>query len=527
MRTELLPLWQNGRPLEVVSIPSEWEGQEATLGVVDAEHHRSVWVGFSPTPTRVEHAIRDLARVEVGEIPARYGAWVGSSLRPKAIGGVSDTQRRVGLLHCSSHEPLNLFVLGLARRDAVADLLAARPDLGPACTVGDPIWDEGAWAVEVVLHDGAHLDSVAAALAELGGELLLDEASQHLESRRALGVERLDRIDAATMREGSADLRDTDGQYGPRRGVENWRFEWQPAEWEHPAITWDNLELNVRDTPLPQLPYPLRQRAAAGRLLRGAFAELGRAWRRTHAPTAEERRADPAAPGVGAGRGHVRPDAPAEVVEYLGQRADEAGVVLLPPELFAVSGRWCADGAHVRAAGGAWFRVVDEERALRAEAHGLDRRTKISPRLSRPQSRQLLSAFYVACIARTPDPVRMLAARLVLYHYLVQRGYTARFLGKYDQRGCFVGNGSRLRKFKRLQQYDIQRLPSAVLNRFLEREGSHDGATIEKRVRVKGSRSKYKSKAARAGSEPYVPVKRMRRSQEAERSMLQAPSDRR
>ena len=77
---------------------------------------------------------------------------------------------------------------------------------------------------------------------------------------------------------------------------------------------------------------------------------------------------------------------------------------------------------------------------------------------------------------------------LILFHYMVQRGYTARWLGKYVQEANHIGNGNTFRVFSRMQQYAPHRLPTAVLNRLLGRAGRLRGrGAVDDRVRVRGA----------------------------------------
>jgi hypothetical protein len=93
---------------------------------------------------------------------------------------------------------------------------------------------------------------------------------------------------------------------------------------------------------------------------------------------------------------------------------------------------------------------------------------------------------------------------------MVQRGYTARWLGKYEQAAHHVGNGDSFRAFRAMRQYEPSNLPTRVLNRLCSRDGvlSNRGS--------KGSRSKYKSNRAR-----YVPQRRLGRSAEDERRLCE------
>ena len=125
---------------------------------------------------------------------------------------------------------------------------------------------------------------------------------------------------------------------------------------------------------------------------------------------------------------------------------------------------------------------------------------KVTASLSKAQSEQLVTAFYLVVVERVDDPVVRCAAALVMFRYLVECGYMARWIGTYNQKADFVGNGTRTRSFLRLAQYDPSRIPTKVLNRILTKEGDLKGRGS------KGSRSKYVRKKER-----YVPKQRMRK----------------
>lgn len=131
---------------------------------------------------------------------------------------------------------------------------------------------------------------------------------------------------------------------------------------------------------------------------------------------------------------------------------------------------------------------------------GTPKKRKVSAGLSRAQSIQLMDAFYSLCVERVDDPLQVHATSLVMFHYMLRQGYTARWLGKYQQEARFIGNGMDIRKFRRLTQYDPHRLPASVLNKMMQRSG------VVKGKGGKGSRSKYVDK-----SERYVPKQRVSR----------------
>lgn len=379
VRTQTLPPLNGGRAFVVVRLDDE-----GRLGVVD-DDTRGVWVEEAYVPTRVTDGRHKLPRVDLPSFPTHYGAW-----QPKSIGGLSKTMRRVGALRAAPKTAglVSLFAVRAPSASAVADALRG----SEVATAGDPAWDaEYGHVTEVVVHDAADLEHAAAVVARAGATPVLEDAK--VNARRALGIERLDRIESSATRVEEEE----DELYGPRRGNDNWRFPWLPAGWRVP-ITWDHMIANVRDVQdVAALSQPLRQHVARARL-----------------PT-------------------------------------------------------CEDAA---------------ERAALAR-HAPSSTRYVSASLSYAQAKQLIEAFYLLTVERVRDPEVVHALRLVLYRYMIERGYTARWTGKYDQLAQYVGNGDRFRSFARLSQYDPHRLPAPVLNKLLGRDGRLRGRGS------KGSRSKY------------------------------------
>lgn len=132
----------------------------------------------------------------------------------------------------------------------------------------------------------------------------------------------------------------------------------------------------------------------------------------------------------------------------------------------------------------------------------------VSAGLTPAQSRQLIEAFYALSVECHGDSEIKHVASLILFRYMVECGYTARWLGKYRQDAEHLGNGERIRRFKRLDQYDPERLPVHVLNQIVQRTGRLHGRGS------KGSRSRYGPLGKR-----YVPTRRMYRSSVDEHTM--------
>ena len=345
--------------------------------------------------------------------------------------------------------------------------------------------------VEVVVYRPEDVALVAARVARAGAHPLLEDPAIPL---ARLGIERLDRIPCHSV--GDAD----DEQCGMKRGKEDWDFSWVPDGWT-PPLTWDALVANVADEdPLALLAQPLRSHVARWRLARGAHAALGTRWLPCAPPTERELALQEEAHPF-AMRRVLRGCEALEAHLATWTELDEADLAaLVPPDL--------TPQTIVRATDGQWYRPEDPRRALEAHLRPGGGRW-VSATLSSAQSRQLLEAFYLLRVERVEDPTLVRALRLLLFHYLRGRGYMARWVGKYVQEARFVGNGDRFRAFRRLTQYAPHKLPAPVLSRMCLRDG--------RRVTrgSKGSRSKYAARAER-----YVPVKRIRRTEEDEEFML-------
>lgn len=147
----------------------------------------------------------------------------------------------------------------------------------------------------------------------------------------------------------------------------------------------------------------------------------------------------------------------------------------------------------------------EEKAALRMH---IPKKRLVSAGLTDAQSKQLIRAFYLLTVERVTDPSVAHALGLILYRYMSERGYTARWLGKYAQEARHVGNGDDTRHFASLTQYDPHRLPSDVITALCQRDGKLKGRGS------KGSRSKYIDKSQR-----YKPKRRLTRSAEEEAKM--------
>jgi hypothetical protein len=253
---------------------------------------------------------------------------------------------------------------------------------------------------------------------------------------------------------------------------------------------------NVDDAcPIHDIPQPLRQHVARARLARGQFPHVGSKWTRTTPPSTDELKWNAESTPTDA----APPPLPFRRVVTLSE-ADTAKIDTDEP-LEA-----CVDLRTLANVDGVWYRPCDTRRFL--EQH-IPTKRWVSGRLDSQQSKQLIEAFYLLTVERVTDPLIHKAVRLILFHYMKERGYTARWMGKYEQDGRHVGNGDTFRRFSRLQQYAPHRLPTEVLNRLCDKNGKlHNRGS-------KGSRSKYCGSQSR----PYVPKHRLVRTADDERRM--------
>lgn len=490
-RFRTLPPFNASRPLRVVRYA------DGALGIVDEAHSR-VWHGEDVTSTR---DARPATEVVLPTIPNHYGKFV-----PKAIGGVSKTVRRVGCIrtHAKHRGALVVFATRLPSEDALVEALRPYGDDALACTVGDVERDDEYGLVcEVVVHEPADVDCVCAIIARCGATPILEDPSAN--ALRGLGVERLDRIDAKVVLR-DEDEEDENAAYGVRRGTDNWRFAWMPAEWRRVPITWDHQVDNfLHYDDLEALSQPLRQHVARERLRREMHDPMGSHWRRAETPpTAREL-------AWAAEHPHETPPPPLRAIldcAPLARALAEYGAncVVAASDLESW-GLWI-DSVRVlvRDEGSdIWYRPRDTRNMLTMNIPG---RRLVSAALTCEQSEQIITAFYLLSIERVPEPLLRRAAQLLLHRYMLERGYTSKYMGKYKQDALYIGNSNSFRHFRRLAQYAPDRLPAVVLNKLCARDG---------RLRnkgSKGSRSKYRTVGR------YVPKRRLQRTLDDEERMI-------
>jgi hypothetical protein len=396
--------------------------------------------------------------------PDQYGSW-----ESKLIGGVSSTVRRVGCI-TSSHPSSCIIVFSLNTPSEVS-LASSLSQFGDSVTVGDAERnDEYGVVVEVIVHSSGDVSKVCACIAREGGIPLLE--NDDMNDKRAIGVERLDRVDD-----------------GFKRGISNWKFCWAPEIWKKPPITWDFLVDNCLDDDnldVFRLSLPLKQHVAE-RLVHDNNLKIGCRWVQVDRSRASEHKGWP-----------LLRDAHRELCSFL-----ESGRMFFSSKMLEKWGcKFATFNVLLETDTGKIFRPRDVQSMLKNVLS--TQRCHVSCALSLQQSKQVVSAFYTLCIESASNTEVRSACASVLIGYMMERGYTARWMGKYVQNASFIGNGDTFRRFKRLVQYDPERLPSSVLNKILDANG------VLKLKGSKGSRSKYKRKGK------YVPVKKVKRKFEDE-----------
>lgn len=477
--TKTLTAFNNGRVLKVVQLP------DGKLGVID-DAHLKVWVEHDWASVWMP-GIKDLPAVSIPEIPSAYGTW-----DKKSIGGVSWTVRRIGLLRGSIKfkGAFVVFAVHVPEKTTVVKTLEHLD----GCCIGQTEEDDDFGIVnEIVVYHHSGVSQICALLARAGCTVMLEDASMN--AHRCLAVERMDRIPSKAM---DKEI-DDDDAYGLRRGSDNWRFPWLPSGWKHVPITWDHLVANVLDTTRPEdiesIPQPLRQHVAAERIRQYHFQPIGTRWKKTHAPSSMEL------------LGSEPPNSLSRVV----WKDPPASLRANPREEHSNLPEEASLQKIFQADDGEWYRPVDTRRFLQKH---IPPKRFVSAALSTEQSKQLLTCFYLLVVEEVNDVQTRHAAALILFQYFKERGYTARWLGKYVQDAGHVGNGENFRKFVRLSQYAPERLPKEVLEKLCGKNGRlvNRGS--------KGSRSKYKPKNAR-----YIPRRRLKRTRDDEQDMMEGKQE--
>ena len=477
MPQTVLKPFMGGNVLEVVRLPPQ-DGLEERLGVLSDDNR--VWIERDLQSTHF--ADRDsLEKVELPSFPPEYGEWKYTS-----IGGVSKTVRRVNIIRAGSRAvgPIHVFAIRCPHIRSIPDMLGSSTDV---CEIGEPQFVDDTYGVvtEIKIEKPEHLAHVCALVSKAGCTVLLSRKED--DARRCIGVERLDRIGAEVVC-GTDMYEENDGIYGLRRGNDNWMFPFIPDGWRVP-ITWDHMVDNVIHEDLRNIPQPLLQHVAKRLLTTGKFRRIGSVWNATRLTDAEAHHPTSMRSVL---------STPSDALVAWIRKGHEGAE--LPPEV--------TDDITLRTivkVDGTWFEPKDTSASLKK----LCVTRKVSAALDRRQSQQLITAFFFLCIERRQSPIVNHAFILIMYHYMKERGYTSRWMGKYEQLANHIGNGDNFRNFTRLETYRPHLLPADVLNKLCASDGklrSRGG---------KGSRSKYKS-----GKKRYVPKRRLTRSRDDETRMV-------
>lgn len=476
-----------GLPLRVVR-----DVLRGRMGVRDPDRANHVWWETDLESSEVEDA-SCLEAVEVPAIPEHYGEW-----KSTAIGGVSKTVRRVGILRANPKHAGPATVFSIRGPDALTVKEALEAQCPGDVQVVDVQEDaEYGHVTEVLIPDPvADAARVCAIISRAGGTPVFEDPA--VDAERGLGVERLDRIE----------VHGTDTTAGLKRGCENWQFSFLPSEWSDVPITWEHLARNCRDAAVEHLPQPLRQHVAQLRLAEIDAEPLGGedwCWSGPVAPATESELA----------RSRQCDGKPPPLpMRWILEDEKNAIAEMSAATLKAHGWRMLRRDPET----GMWMRLHRPEREKYERHIGVKR--WVSAALSDAQSKQLVEAYYLTSVecsstgsaaSSTAPSCGLRAAGLVQFRYMVLRGYMGRWIGKYRQQALHIGNGNTFRTFRgSLTQYGVRsEVPAPVINRLVGVDGKYHPRGS------KGSRSKH----ARNPIKRYVPRRVLRRRQEDERAM--------
>lgn len=464
-------------------------GEEGDLGVVDSCRRR-VWIGNSLLSVPVDESTT--SGVDIPCIPEHYGSW-----RDTSIGGLSDTVRRDGILHANPKQRDAVVLFVTHAPDNLATITESLDAWGVGYAMGDLEEMDGyGRVVELIIYEPSDLSRTAAIVARSGATPILEDAN--VDARRAIGIERLDRIDAQIVSRGTNMEHDTEEAYGVRRGRENWRFPWIPDSWTRVPLTLDHMVENLLHEDISTIPQPICQHVARRRLELELYDRMGTLWVRSeHPPTEYERTAGP----------NVRYPHRIVIQNPSLRTCLSSGRFTITMDELREWGLEQVDHARylIQSDDGTWYRPRDIRNQLLSH---IPRQRWVSCALSDVQSKQLCTCFFLLMVEGVRDDELRRAIHLILYRYMVERGYTSRRMGKYTQDAMHIGNGDEFRPFRRLQQYAPERLPTAVLSKLCGRDGRL------KNRGSKGTRSKYRT------VNRYQPTRRLKRSREDEESMV-------
>lgn len=481
-RTRILPSLNGGHPLCVRRMA------DGSLCIPDANTNK-VWVERELV-ARLERGTRNMPIVVLPHMPEAYGEW-----KTKSIGGVSLTERRVNIVRATgSSRALTLFAIEGQDADSVKRVVEEGAGEEVAEVKTQFLTEDFGHTTEILVHHAEDVHFVAALVARAGATPMLEDANA--DAQRPLGIERLDRIECEKIAAQDNRVVEDGDAYGCRRGGENWNYPWLPEGWTLP-LTWDHMVNNIPDdVPLRDLPSPLCQHVARHRLERAQHAPIGSKWTPHASLTKEAVRQCP--------MWDLLEDVDSAFLESLKEgRTEFSDEEVCQWGLNNVN----PDRAIVVLGNGQCFRPVDTRRTL---TRWIPAVREVSAALQSAQSHQLIEAFYLLTVERLQQPEEVVRAlELIMFRYMFERGYTARWMGKYTQNAAHVGNGKRFRKFLSLHQYRSDLLPANVLNKLCGRDGKLKGRGS------KGSRSKYPV----PGNKRYRPSHRFERSEEDEEQM--------
>lgn len=478
--TKTLPPFNNSKPLQVVILEDGYDAKGLPrMGIID-ESRLLVWKEHDLAPSRV-YPFRQLLKVALPCFPELYGSWLHTS-----IGGISATVRRVGLVNPIplGTDPITIFAINAPVANAFDNVFLEECHAG--IKVMDSIYNETHGHVtELRVAPFQDISHVAAMIVQLGATPIV----QGYPAKRSIGIERLDRIGAEIVTTKQM-VRESDEIYGLRRGCWNWNFGWLPQGWTVP-ITWDHMVQNVYKTAvLADLSQPLLQHVA--KYLLKNQPTIGGKWIQTNlSPLAEEL------------SWNVKEEPPYPLRKLITLDTSDQERVLMGMYTLQPS----TNMHTLTQIQGEWYRPYNSTQQFLKH---IPSKRYVSAALSAAQSKQLIESFYFVNILQTQDPLVQKAFGLILYQYMKEKGYTARWMGKYDQGACHIGNGDSFRVFQNLEQYNPHTLPVNVLNKLC----GLDGKLINKGS--KGSRSKYRQ----SNKDVYVPGRRLKRTRDDEQKMV-------
>tara|TARA_B110001450_G_scaffold257061_1_gene290803 strand:- start:3928 stop:5379 length:1452 start_codon:yes stop_codon:yes gene_type:complete len=476
--------FNDGLPLQVVRC-----NEGSCLGVIDASRRR-LWVE-NELPSRAP-ALTTSYTVNIPSIPEHYGMWHDTS-----IGGLSDTVRRTGILQANPKHKGAVVVFATHVPEDLHALISMLDSWELGYAMGDVEEMEGYGSVvEIVVYDPAHLSRVAAIVARVGATPILEDTN--VDARRSIGIERLDRIEAKIVSRDTNMEHENEDAYGVRRGRENWRFPWVPTTWTRVPLTLDHMVENLLQDDISCISQPLCQHVARRRLELGLYDRMGTLWVRSeHPPTEYELN----------GGSNVRyPHRNVIHNDSLRRCLSDGRTTITVDEL----NTWNLEHVdHARylieTDNGTWYRPRDTRNQLMSH---IPLQRWVSCALSEAQSKQLCTCFYLLLVEGMCDAEVRHAIHLILFRYMVERGYTSRCMGKYTQDAMHIGNGDGYRPFRRLTQYAPERLPADILSKLCGRDGR-----LKSRG-SKGTRSKYRK------TNRYQPSRRLKRSRDDENEMI-------